>query len=146
MSRYGHVRHQPGRRLHHVHDADRAPGITAAVVCAWFNHRPRKMAVDDPRYSCFLSVEEEHVWIPGWLREFSDSDLVSLICPRPLLIEQGKADSIGWWPLMLEEYEAAGEPLPAPRPGRADRDRPHEGGHEIRLDRSLAFLRRWLKP
>ena len=122
------------------------PRITAAVVCAWFNHRPRKMAVDDPRYSCFLSVEEEHVWIPGWLREFSDSDLVSLICPRPLLIEQGKADSIGWWPLMLEEYEAAASHYR--RLGQAERIEIdlHEGGHEIRLERSLAFLRRWLKP
>jgi len=63
------------------------------------------MAVDDPRYSCFLSVDEEHIWIPGWLREFSDSDLSSLICPRPLLVEQGKADGIAWWPLMLQEYE-----------------------------------------
>jgi dienelactone hydrolase len=122
------------------------PRISAAVVCAWFNHRRKKMAVDDPRYSCFLSVQEEHVWIPGWLREFTDSDLVSLICPRPLLVEAGKADGIAWWPLMLEEYDAAAEHYR--RLGIGDRIEIdlHEGGHEIRLARSLDFLKRWLTP
>ena len=118
----------------------------AAVVCAWFNHRRNKMVVDDPRYSCFLSVQEEHVWIPGWLREFTDSDLASLICPRPLLVEQGKADGIGWWPMMLEEYEATKEHYR--RLGLEDRidiDL-HEGGHEIRLEKSLSFLNKWLNP
>jgi dienelactone hydrolase len=122
------------------------PRISAAVVCAWFNHRRNKMAVDDPRYSCFLSVQEEHVWIPGWLREFTDSDLASLICPRPLLVEQGKADGIAWWPMMLEEFEATAEHYRRLGvPERIELDL-HEGGHEIRLGRSLAFLERWLAP
>ena len=123
------------------------PRIGAAVVCAWFNHRPNKMVVDDPRYSCFLSAEpSEHTWVPGWLREFSDSDLASLICPRPLLVEQGKADAIAWWPMMLEEYEEACEHYR--RLGVADRVEIdlHEGGHEIRMEKSFEFLKRWLKP
>jgi dienelactone hydrolase len=121
------------------------PRITCAAVCAWFNHRPNKMAVDDPRYSCFLSVDEEHVWIPGWLREFTDSDLVSLICPRPLFIEHGKADGIAWWPQVLEEYEASAEHYR--RLGIGDRIgiEMHEGGHEIRLQGTLDFLRRHLQ-
>ena len=122
------------------------PRIKAAVICAWFNHRRNKMAVDDPRYSCFLSVNEEHIWIPGWLREFTDSDLASLICPRPLLVEQGKADGIAWWPMMLEEYEATCEHYR--KLGFADRIEIdlHEGGHEIRMERSLDFLKKWLAP
>ena len=121
------------------------PRIRAAVVCAWFNHRRNKMAVDDPRYSCFLSVNEEHIWIPGWLREFTDSDLASLICPRPLLIEQGKADGIAWWPMMLQEYEETREHYR--KLGVADRIEIdlHEGGHEIRMEKSLDFLRKWLE-
>lgn len=122
------------------------PRISAAVVCAWFNERRHKMAIDDPRYSCFLSVDEEHIWIPGWLREFSDSDLASLICPRPLLVEQGKADGIAWWPLMLQEYEATCAHYR--QLGLADHIEIdlHEGGHEIRMVRSLAFLKKWLRP
>jgi hypothetical protein len=102
------------------------------------------MAVDDPRYSCFLSVAEEHIWIPGWLREFTDSDLASLICPRPLLIEQGKADGIAWWPQMLQEYEESKHHYR--ELGIEDRIEIdlHEGGHEITLNRSLSFLKQWL--
>ena len=43
------------------------PRIKAAVVCAWFNHRCNKMAVPDPRYSCFLETLEEHAFFRGWL-------------------------------------------------------------------------------
>ena len=122
------------------------PRIGCAVVCAWFNHRRHKMAVDDPRYSCFLSVDEEHVWIPGWLREFTDSDLASLICPRPLFIEQGKADGIAWWPQVVEEYEQTAAHYE--RLGLGDRVELglHEGGHEIRMEGSLEFLKKWLRP
>ena len=120
------------------------PRIRAAVVCAWFNHRRNKMAVDDPRYSCFLSVNEEHVWIPGWLSAFTDSDLVSLICPRPLLVEQGKADGIAWWPMMLEEYHLAREHYARLGLSESIEIDLHEGGHEIRLDKSLQFLKKWL--
>ena len=82
----------------------------------------------------------------GWLREFSDSDLASLICPRPLLVEQGKADGIAWWPLMMREYEQTCEHYR--RLGLEDRLEIdlHEGGHEIRLEKSLDFLRKWLRP
>ncbi|MBT5873483.1 MAG: hypothetical protein HOH43_08700 [Candidatus Latescibacteria bacterium] len=119
--------------------------IGVAVVCAWFNHRRQKMAVDDPRYSCFLSVDEEHIWIPGWLREFTDSDLVSLICPRPFFVEQGKADGIGWWPMMMEEFEVAKQHYEKLGLGDRIEIELHEGGHEIRFDKSLDFLDRWLK-
>ncbi len=120
------------------------PRIKVAIPCAWFNHRVRKMVVDDPRHTCFLSTNEEHIFIPGWLREFSDSDLVSLICPRPLQIQCGKADGIAWWPWVLEEFAAARAHYQ--RLGLADRIELdlHEGGHEIRLQSGLRFLQRWL--
>ena len=123
------------------------PRVRAAVVSAYFNHRINKLVVDDPRYESFLSIPDaEHWWMSGWMREFTDSDLVSLICPRPLLIEHGKADAIAWWPMMLEEYEASADHYR--QLGLADRVELdlHEGGHEIRLDKSLAFLKKWLQP
>lgn len=121
------------------------PRIRCAAVCAWFNHRRHKMVVDDPRYSCFLSVDEEHVWIPGWLREFSDSDLASLICPRPLFIEHGRADGIAWWPQVQQEFDATEAHYH--QLGLEERIgiEMHDGGHEIRLQGSLAFLSRWLQ-
>jgi len=121
------------------------PRLKAGVVTAWFNHRVAKMVLDDPRYSCFLSTEEEHVFIPGWLREFGDSDLAALICPRPLQIQAGKADGIAWWPLLQEEFEAAAAHYH--RLGVAERISLdlHEGGHEIDLEAGILFLTRWLQ-
>ena len=120
------------------------PRIKAAVICAWFNHRINKMVIDDPRYSCFLSTTEEHIFIPGWLREFTDSDLVSLICPRPVLVETGKGDGIAWWPQVQEEFKAATEHYINLGIGERIEMDLHEGGHEIHLTRSVEFLKKWL--
>ncbi|MEA3401603.1 MAG: alpha/beta hydrolase family protein [Armatimonadota bacterium] len=118
--------------------------IKAGIICAWFNHRARKMVVEDGRHSCFLPLDAEHIWIPGMLREFSDADLVSLICPRPVMSQTGKCDGIAWWPWVLEEFERAKvhyERLGVPE--RIEMDL-HEGGHEIRVQTGLDFMHRWL--
>ena len=121
------------------------PRIKVGICTAWFNHRIKKMVIDDPRYSCFLSVDEDHIFIPGWLREFSDSDLVSLIAPRPFMSQTGKADGIAWWPFVMEEAQRAREHYVrlGLEPERMALDL-HEGGHEIRVREGLEFLRRWL--
>lgn len=120
------------------------PRIRCGIVTAWFNHRRNKMVIPDPRYSCFLETKEEHAFYRGWLTAFTDADVVSLIAPRPLLIQTGKKDGIAWWPQVLEEYEAAREHYR--RLGIEDRIEMdlHDGGHEIRLESGLAFLKKWL--
>jgi len=121
------------------------PRIKAAIICAWFNHRLNKMVVQDPRHSCFLhNTNAEYVFVPGWLREFTDSDLISLICPRPVMSQTGKCDAISWWPWVVEEFEATRKHYE--KLGIADRlvlDL-HEGGHEIRVATGLEFMRKWL--
>jgi dienelactone hydrolase len=120
------------------------PRIKAGVVCAWLNHRRNKMAVPDPRYSCFLETKEEHAFFRGWLTEFTDADVVSLICPRPLLIQTGKEDKIAHWPQVTEEFEAAREHYK--KLGIAERIEMdlHDGGHEARVASGIRFLTRWL--
>jgi hypothetical protein len=120
------------------------PRLKCAIVCAWFNHRRNKMAVPDERYSCFLETREEHAFFNGWLSEFTDSDVVSLICPRPLQIQYGKKDRIAWWPQVVEEFEAAKSHYK--RLGIDDRIALdlHDGVHEISLEAGLAFLKKWL--
>jgi hypothetical protein len=76
--------------------------------------------------------------------EFSDSDLASLICPRPFLVEAGRGDSAIYWPMMLKEFAQVQEIYA--RLGiseRADVDL-HDLGHEINGIRSFEFLDRWL--
>lgn len=121
------------------------PRIKCGVVTAWFNHRRNKMVIPDPRYSCFLETREEHAFFRGWLTEFTDSDVVSLICPRPLLVQTGKKDGIAWWPQVVEEFEAARDHYR--KLGIADRIEMdlHDGGHEIRVESGLPFLAKWLK-
>jgi len=115
------------------------------VVAGWFNHRRNKMVIPDDRYSCFLETKEEHAFFDGWLTAYSDSDVASLICPRPLLIQTGKKDGIAWWPMVLEEFEAAQQHYR--RLGIADHIEMdlREGGHETHVESGLRFLTKWLK-
>jgi len=118
--------------------------IQAAICTAWFNDRLRKMIIDDPRHSCFLSTTEEHIFIPGWLRNFGDGDLISLICPRPMQVQTGRGDAIGWWPWQEEEFAVARQHYA--RLGIAERLEMflHDGGHEIDVTSGLQFLQKWL--
>ena len=120
------------------------PRIRCGIVCAWFNHRRNKMVIPDKRYSCFLETPEEHAFFRGWLTEFTDSDVASLICPRPLLVQTGKNDGIAWWPQVIEELEASKEHYR--KLNMADRIEMdlHDGGHEIRVESGVPFLRKWL--
>jgi dienelactone hydrolase len=116
----------------------------AGIVSAWFNHRCNKMVVKDPRYSCFLYVDEEHAFLPGLLTGYSDQDLVSLICPRPLLIQTGESDDIAWPPLVEEEFLCAKKHYDLLNIAeRIQWDR-FDGGHEIRPNSAISFFKKWL--
>lgn len=122
------------------------PRIKAGVVSAWFNERRNKMVVPDDRYSCFLVTNEDHAFFTGWLTEFTDHDVVSLICPRPLLIQHGKEDRIAYWPQVLDEYNIAKshyEKLGIPEKIEIDI---HDGGHEAVISSGITFMTKWLKP
>ena len=120
------------------------PRIKAGVVSGWYNHRRNKMAIPDPRYSCFLDTREEHAFFQGWLTEFTDSDVVSLICPRPIFIQHGKQDRIAHWPQVEEEFNVATTHYE--KLGLRDRIEldMHEGGHINNVKPGLAFLKKWL--
>lgn len=121
------------------------PRIKAAIVCAFFNDRHSKMAVSSPMYSCFVDVDEEHIWIPGWFRGgFGDAQLLALMCPRPVQIQQGRADGIGWWPQQHEEFDRAKDYYD--KLGMTDRAEycDHNGGHEILAGQGLDFMNKWL--
>jgi fermentation-respiration switch protein FrsA (DUF1100 family) len=120
------------------------PRIKVGVVCAWFNHRRNKMVIPDSRYSCFLETAEEHAFHDGWLTEFTDSDVVSLICPRPVLVQTGKLDRIAHWPFVMEEFAVARshyEKLGIEERIEIDL---HEQGHEPRVESGVKFLVKWL--
>lgn len=120
------------------------PRIKAGVCSGWFNHRRNKMVIPDSRYSCFLDTREEHAFFTGWLLEHTDSDLVSLICPRPFQVQTGKADGIAHWPMVVEEFDAAKQHYQ--KLGITDRIAMDlaEGGHETHVESGVKFLTKWL--
>lgn len=121
------------------------PRIKACVVSAWFNHRLTKMVVPDERYTSFLTTAEEHAFFNGWLTEFADHDAITLICPRPVLVQHGKKDRIGHWPDLVKEFETARghyEKLGIASCMELDL---HEGGHEAIVASGVQFMKRWLK-
>ena len=121
------------------------PRIKVGVVSGWFNERRNKMVLKDDRYSSFIVSAEEHAFFKGWLTEFSDYDVVSLIFPRPLLIQQGKKDHIAYWPMVVEEFNKS--KVPYEKLNIADRIELniHEGGHEAVINSGIRFMLQWLK-
>jgi hypothetical protein len=119
------------------------PRIKAGVVSGWFNERRNKMVVPDKRYSSFWP-NESHAFFSGWLTEFSDDDIISLICPRPLQVQHGRKDNIAYWPQVEEEFNKAKvhyEKLHIT--GRIEMIL-HEGGHEAIVESGIQFMKRWL--
>jgi hypothetical protein len=120
------------------------PRIKAGVVSAWFNHRRNKMVIPDERYVSFIVTQEEHAFFTGWLSEFTDHDVVSLICPRPLLIQHGKKDRIAWWPQIMEEFTIAESHYKKLNIEERIQMDMHEGEHEAIVDSGIEFMTRWL--
>ena len=122
------------------------PRIKVGVVSGWFNERRNIMVLPDDRYSAFITGIEDHAYFKGWLTEFSDYDIVSLICPRPLLIQQGKKDRIAYWPQVVEEFNKS--KVVYEKLNIADRIElnMHEGGHEAIINTGIGFMNKWLKP
>jgi hypothetical protein len=104
------------------------------------------MVLADPRYVSFIVTNEDHAFFKGWLSEFTDYDVVSLICPRPLLIQHGKKDNIAWWPQVQEEFEKSKVHYQKLKiPERIEIDI-HEGAHEAIVTSGVRFMNQWLKP
>lgn len=117
--------------------------IKAGIVSAWFNERRNKMAIKDTRYSSFAPTEE-HAFFNGWLTEFSDSDVVSMIAPRPLMIQHGKKDNIAFWPQLVEEYDRSKVHYQKLNIAEKIELCLHEGGHEVIVEEGIKFMTQWL--
>jgi dienelactone hydrolase len=119
--------------------------IAATVISGFFNERFGKQLVPSDRYVAYLETEEEDKFLMGRLNAFGDAELASLICPRPLLVEHGKQDRIGWWEYVRDEFQRARSFYE--RLGIAERTALaiHEYGHIAEGSESLPFLDQWLR-
>lgn len=119
--------------------------IRAAVCAAFFNHRmPKYVTPGGKRYTAYIDTVEEDKFFWGQMTEFSDWQIMSLICPRAFMVEAGKQDGAAYWEMVEEEFrrgKAVYERL-----GLGDRAQIciHDGGHIFRCIESIEFLKRWL--
>jgi dienelactone hydrolase len=119
--------------------------VAATVVSGYFNERFGKQLVPSERYVAYLGTEEEDKFLMGRLGAFGDAELASLICPRPLLVEHGKLDRIGWWEDVRDELDRARSFYERLGIGERAALAVHEGGHVAEGSAALPFLDRWLK-
>lgn len=115
----------------------------AVATCGFYNHRPNKMVVEDPRWSSFYVTDGHHAYLHGMLSEgFGDADLASLVCPRPFLVQHGRADLIGWWMDVRDEFERAKEHWSALGLGERAEFHLHEAGHVVDGPQLIEWLAR----
>lgn len=120
------------------------PRIKTGVVSAWFNNRNNKMVIEDPRWSSFAKYGEEYAFLTGWLTEFSDRDLISMICPRPIQVQHGKKDNIAYWPDVVEEFKKSKVHYEKLGLEKELELILHEGGHEAKVEEGVRFLKKTL--
>ncbi len=121
------------------------PRIKVAAVSAFFNERTRKLLTESEHYRAYFTTDEYHQYYPGQLNEFSDADLGSLICPRPLFIEQGTQDRAVYY--KEAEVEFARLHAHYEQLGLGDRCvlGVFAGKHEIYAKDTFPFLDKWLE-
>ncbi len=120
--------------------------LVAAVCSAFFNHRWQKMMVSGgDHYTAYIDSPEEDKFFFGQLLEFSDSDLASLICPRPFMVEAGVTDRAAPADMQAKEFAIVKEFYEKLGIGDRAQIHVHNGGHEIVGTESFAFLEKWLK-
>jgi fermentation-respiration switch protein FrsA (DUF1100 family) len=119
--------------------------IAACAISGHFNDLVPKMVKPAAQYTAFILTPEDYAFFPRHAELFNDADVVSLICPRPVFIEQGRADRVAWWEMSQKAFGEVKEVYQ--KLDIADRAVYHifEGPHEIHGVAAFAFFDRWLK-
>jgi dienelactone hydrolase len=122
------------------------PRIAACVVSGHFMESTQKMVKPSPHYTAYIEVVENYAFFSGQATEFADADVCSLICPRPVHIEQGREDKVAYWKMAQEEFQTVQGYYA--KLGVADRAtfEVFEGGHVVAGKEAFTLLAKWLKP
>jgi hypothetical protein len=114
--------------------------IAAAVISGHFNHTVRMMVESSPHFTPYIDTAEDYAFFSGLIVDFSDSDVVSLIAPRPVFVEAGTRDRGVYYPLAQAEFERVKTIYG--KLGVADRAvlGLFDGGHEVEGEAAFEFL------
>jgi len=122
------------------------PRIAACVVSGHFMESTQKMVKPSPHYTAYIEVGENYAFFSGQATEFADADVCSLICPRPVHIEQGRDDKVAYWKIAQEEFQTVQGYYAKLGVGERATFEVFEGGHVVAGKEAFTFLARWLKP
>jgi len=122
------------------------PRIAACAISGHFMESTQKMVTPSPHYTAYIQVNENYAFFSRQALDFADADICSLICPRPVHIEQGHDDRVAYWKMAQEEFRIVQDYYD--RLGLADRAtfEIFAGGHEVAGQEAFAVFARHLKP
>jgi dienelactone hydrolase len=120
--------------------------LAACVVSGHFMDSTPKMVTPSPHYSTYIEAEYDYPWFERHAVEFSDADICSLICPRALLIENGRQDRVAYWEMAKKAFEPVQGYYRKLGVGEKAVFHVFEGGHVVHGDEAIRFLRAQLRP
>jgi dienelactone hydrolase len=120
--------------------------LAAVAVSGHFNETVPKMVQASTHYTAYIDTLEDYAFFYNLANTFSDADLGSLICPRPIFIEQGSRDRVAWVEMARREFGRL--KFLYRRLGVEERAEMgvFEGEHFVYGDDAFRFFEKWLKP
>ena len=119
--------------------------FAACAISGHFNELVPKMVTPSPHYTAFIETGEDYAFFSNNFRLFDEADVVSLICPRPVLVEQGRQDRVVHWEMSQRAFGRVKEKYEKLGLGERAVYALFEGGHEMHGEEALAFFDRHLK-
>jgi len=131
-----------GRTVMNLAALDRR--VAACAISGHFNDLVPKMVTPSPHYTAFIETQEDYSFFYNHFNLFTDADVVSLICPRPVFIEQGRQDRVAWWEMSQRAFEPVAEIYRRLGIGERAVYSIFEGPHEIHGTEAFEFFAKWL--
>jgi dienelactone hydrolase len=122
------------------------PRIAACVVSGHFMESTQKMVMPSPHYTAYIEVVENYAFFSGQATLFADADVCSMICPRPLHIEQGREDRVAYWKMAQDEFQTVQGYYEKLGVGDRATFEVFEGGHVVAGQEAFAVLGKRLNP
>jgi dienelactone hydrolase len=132
-----------GRSVMNLAALDRR--VAACAISGHFNDLLPKMLTPSPHYTAYIETDEGYAFFWKQAALFNEADVVSLICPRPVFIEQGRTDRVVYWEMSQRAFQPVREMYEKLGVGERAVYSIFEGGHEIHAVEAFQFFDRWLK-
>ena len=119
--------------------------IAATAISGHFNDFIPKMVTPSEHYTAFIQTPEDYSFFWKHAQLFTDADVVALICPRPIFIEQGRQDRVAYWEMSQKAFNEAKSIYDKLGIGHRAEYSIFEGPHEIHGTEAFEFFDKWLK-